>query len=153
MRIRELATEECAQILERSELGHLACARHGQPYIVPIHFSYDGAERCLYAFSGAGQKIQWMRENPKVCVEVEDIADKNHWTTVLIFGEYHEVGDTVDEAPRRKRALELFQARPEWWLPALGKSEKREPHPPVIYRIRIDRLTGRRADRWGGVRS
>ena len=146
MRIRELQTEQCVEILARSELGHLACCRHDQPYIVPIHFSFDAAQNSLYAVSGAGQKVQWMRENPKVCVEVEDIADKHHWTTVLIFGEYQELKDSPDDAPARKRALELFQSRPEWWLPAAGKADKREHHPIVIYRIRVDRLTGRSAD-------
>ena len=88
MRIRELTGLECSDILQRSELGHLACARHDQPYIVPIHFSFDNQRQCLYAFSTVGQKIQWMRENPRVCIEVEDITDKNYWTTVLIFGIY-----------------------------------------------------------------
>ena len=147
MRIRELSGEECREILGRSELGHLACCRHGQPYIVPIHFSFDASQNCLFAASGAGQKIHWMRENPKVCVEIEDIADKDHWTSVLIFGEYREIHDTPEEAALRTRALELFRSRPEWWLPALGKSEQRVLHSMVLYRIRIDRLTGRRAAR------
>jgi uncharacterized protein len=147
MRIRELSAEECGEILRRSELGHLACSRHDQPYIVPIHFSFDASLNCLFAASGAGQKIQWMRENPRVCVEIEDIADKDHWTSVLIFGEYREIRDTPAEAAMRKRALEHFRSRPEWWLPALGKSEQREHHSMVLYRIRIDRLTGRRAAR------
>jgi nitroimidazol reductase NimA-like FMN-containing flavoprotein (pyridoxamine 5'-phosphate oxidase superfamily) len=41
---------------------------------------------CLYAFSTIGQKVECMRENPKVCLEIEEIADKNHWTTVLVIG-------------------------------------------------------------------
>lgn len=147
MLIRELSADQCAEILKRSELGHLACARHNQPYIVPIHFSYDAEERCLYAFSGAGQKIQWMRDNPKVCVEIEDIADKNNWTTVLVFGEYQELEDTPDEAGARRRAQELFQARPEWWYPAASRTDRREHHAMVIYRIRVDRMSGRRAAR------
>jgi uncharacterized protein len=147
MRIRELNAADCVEILKRLELGHLACSRHDQPYIVPIHFSFDPSQNCLYAVSGVGQKIQWMRENPKVCVEVEDIADKNHWTTVLVYGEYQELDDSASDAPARKHALELFRSRPEWWLPAASRTDKREPHPMVLYRIRVDRLSGRRADR------
>ena len=147
MRIRELTAEECRDVLSRSELGHLACARHDQPYIVPIHYSFDPSQNCLYAFSAVGQKIQWMRENPKVCIEVEDIADKDHWTTVLIYGRYQELQDTPDEGPARRRAQALFQERPEWWLPAMGKVEQRERYSTVIYRIWIDRVSGRRAAR------
>jgi nitroimidazol reductase NimA-like FMN-containing flavoprotein (pyridoxamine 5'-phosphate oxidase superfamily) len=39
----------------------------------------------------------------------------------------------------------LFQQRPEWWLPAAAKVGSRERHAVVVYRIRIDRLTGRKA--------
>ena len=146
MIVHELNRSACAEILERTDLGRLACAHEGQPYVVPIHFSFDAARGCLYAFSTVGQKIQWMRRNPKVCVEVEDIADKNHWTTVLAFGRYEELDDSVDEAARNS-AQELFSKRPEWWLPAAAKVGPREHHAMVIYRIQIDRMTGRRASR------
>ena len=149
MRIHELTDAESAAVVGRSELGRLACARNDQPYIVPIHFNFDADRRCLYAFSSVGQKIQWMRENPKVCVEVDEITDKDHWTTVLIFGGYEELGDSPDDRAARQRAQEFFESRPEWWLPAAAKTTSREPHALVVYRIRIDRLSGRQAARSG----
>ena len=147
MLIHELNPDECAQVLSRSDLGRLGCARFDQPYIVPIHFSFDPERNCLYAFSTVGQKIDWMRENPKVCVEVEDIADKNHWATVVVIGRYEEIHRDPSEAEARRRAEHLFQERPEWWLPAAGQARPREHHQMVLYRIHIDRLTGRRAAR------
>ena len=88
MLIHELSPTECAEVLGRTNLGRLGCSRFDQPYIVPIHFSYDAERNCAYAFSTIGQKIEWMRENPKICLEVDDIADKDHWTTVLVTGRY-----------------------------------------------------------------
>ena len=146
MRIHELSATECVTILERTDLGRLACAHHDQPYIVPIHFSFDRARRCLYAFSTVGQKIEWMRENPKVCVEVEDVTDRTHWTTVLAFGRYEEMGDSAEDEAARRTASALFEQRQVWWLPAAAKIVSREERGSVlIYRIQIDRLTGRRA--------
>jgi nitroimidazol reductase NimA-like FMN-containing flavoprotein (pyridoxamine 5'-phosphate oxidase superfamily) len=142
-----LSPAECGEVLKRSDLGRLACAHNGQPYIVPIHFSFDAARECLYALSTVGQKIDWMRENPKVCVEVEDIKDKDHWTTVLAFGRYQEMDDSPDDAAARRNAQELFEQRAEWWLPAAAKLPSRERHAMVVYRIQIDRMTGRRASR------
>ena len=101
----------------------------------------------MYAFSTVGQKIDWMRQNPKVCVEVEDVADKNHWTTVLALGRYEEMDDSPADRTARDAAQELFSNRPEWWLPAAAKVGSREHHATVIYRIQIDRMTGRRASR------
>ena len=147
MRIFELTADQCADVLSRTTLGHLACTRGDQPYVVPVHFSFDAAHKCLYGFSGVGQKIEWMRENPKVCVEVEDIADKNRWTTVLVFGRFEEIDDSPAQAGTRSRMQALLEARHEWWLPATGKLESREPHAAVVYQISIDRMTGRRASR------
>jgi hypothetical protein len=40
------------------------------------------------------------------------------------------------------------EAQPEWWLPGAGKlAGGQEHHVPVMYRIRIDRVSGRRAAR------
>ena len=144
MLIHELKAEECAEVLGRTYVGRLGCARHDQPYIVPIFFAYDHGRKCIYAFSMLGQKIKWMRENPKVCLEVEEITDRNHWTTVLVFGRYEEIPKSAEEAPARQRAEQLFQKRQEWWLPGAGKVKSREHDHMVIYRIHIDRITGRR---------
>ena len=147
MLILELTNKECIEVLTRLGLGRLACSRDDQPYIVPIFFSFDARETCLYGFSTAGRKIEWMRRNPKECVEVEEIVDKALWTTLLATGRYEEIHDQKrDHAFERVR--ELFQQRPEWWLPATAKLAGVEEHErPVFYRIRIDELTGRQAAR------
>jgi len=145
MRIISLSEEEVRALLQRSHIGRIACARHDQPYIVPIGFSFDSEKNCLYSFSAVGQKIQWMRENPRVCIEVDDIVDKDHWSTVVIFGGYEELTDSPADAEARQRAQVLFEERSEWWFPAAGRTESGAPSAVVIYRIRIDRLTGRSA--------
>ena len=147
MLIHELSPKECAEVLGRTNLGRLGCSRFDQPYIVPIHFSYDAERNCAYAFSTIGQKIEWMRENPKICLEVDDIGDKDHWTTVLVTGRYEEIHQATHAAEARRRAELFFQERPEWWLPAAAKVGSREHHDMVVYRILIDALTGRRATR------
>jgi nitroimidazol reductase NimA-like FMN-containing flavoprotein (pyridoxamine 5'-phosphate oxidase superfamily) len=147
MLIQELTPAQCAKVLERTNLGRLGCAKDGQPYIVPVLFSFDRDRGCVYCFSTIGQKVQWMRENPLVCLEVEDIQDKNHWLTVVILGRYEEIQDSPEEAEARQRADALFQQRAEWWMPAAAKVGSHERHAVVVYRIHIDRITGRRAAR------
>ena len=144
MQVRELDRAECEAALLRMQLGHLACARDGQPYIIPIHYSFDASHACLYAISPAGQKIDWMRENPKVCVEVSDIASERHWTTVLVFGVYEEVSRDPKDADVRPRVHRLFEQRDEWWYPAAARVTSRDEGQLIVYRIRIERLTGRR---------
>jgi nitroimidazol reductase NimA-like FMN-containing flavoprotein (pyridoxamine 5'-phosphate oxidase superfamily) len=153
MRVHELDRAECEAVLRRTEMGRLACARDNQPYIVPIHFSFDLGAYCLYGFSTVGQKIEWMRENPKVCLEVAEVTDKDHWMSVVVFGRYEEVHDSLDGEGARAYAWELFRRRPEWWFPAAATVAGREPAAVVIYRIHIDQLTGRRASRDSTQRS
>ena len=141
----ELNVGDCQEA--RSDLARLSCSRHDQPYIVPIHYSFDAERQCLYAFSTVGQKIDWMRQNPNVCVEIEDVANKDHWTTVLVFGRYEEIGDSPADTAARATAQKLFSQRPEWWLPAAAKVGPREHHAMIVYRIQIDCMTGRRAAR------
>ena len=100
--------------------GELACCRDDHPYVVPISFDFDGEH--LYSFATLGQKIVWMRENPNVCVEVDEIDDRFHWTTVLVFGRYEELRSPAEHEPARERARSLFEQRDEWWQPAAAKA-------------------------------
>jgi uncharacterized protein len=150
MLIHDLTAEQCREVLTRANLGRLACSRADQPYIVPIFFSFDLQDDCLYSFSTVGQKVDWMRGNPKVCVEVDEVRGQYEWTTILVFGRYEEIGDSSEHAPARRRAHDLFQQRPHWWLPATGKLRgAEEHHSPILYRIHMNLVTGRRAGREG----
>jgi nitroimidazol reductase NimA-like FMN-containing flavoprotein (pyridoxamine 5'-phosphate oxidase superfamily) len=147
MLIHELTPTECRDILSRAHLCRLACSRGGQPYLVPISFAYDPDSSCLFCFSMIGKKIEWMRRNPKVCVEVEDVDDRFHWTTILIFGRYDEILDGSEERINRQRALEMFGHHAEWWLPGAATFSSADHHDVVIYRILVESMTGRRAGR------
>ena len=63
--------------------GRLACACNNRPYIVPIYFVYDDDR--LYCFSTLGRKIEWMRENPLVCVEADEVRGHDDWTSVIVL--------------------------------------------------------------------
>jgi nitroimidazol reductase NimA-like FMN-containing flavoprotein (pyridoxamine 5'-phosphate oxidase superfamily) len=147
MLIHELTHAECVAALEQMHLGRLGYSLFDQPYVVPIHFSFDASRNCVYVFSTLGQKVQSMRRNPKVCLEVDDIVDKNHWTTILIVGRYREIHRESRDAEARRRAEQLFQERHEWWLPGAAKLGAKEHEHAVIFQISIDQMTGRRAMR------
>lgn len=146
--IHELTSPECLEVLERANLGRLACARDSQPYIVPISFYYDRYEMCLYSFSMVGQKIHWMRDNPKVCVEVDEVVDRFNWLTVVLTGLYDELRDAGEEARARRRALKLFEERSQFWLPGAAKLASGIEHSTaIVYRIQVVTMSGRRAAR------
>jgi nitroimidazol reductase NimA-like FMN-containing flavoprotein (pyridoxamine 5'-phosphate oxidase superfamily) len=144
--IHEMSEAECCQTLERLSVGRLGCARDNQPYVVPISFAFDGS--CLYGFTTVGQKVEWMRANPLVCFETDEVVSELDWTSIIVFGRFEELSDTPEHEAARLVAHELLQRRAMWWEPAyLAQGHRDQPHSltPVFYRIHIDRMTGHRA--------
>ena len=143
MVIQEMTEDECATALGQTDFGRLACARGNQPYIVPIYFSCDG--RHLYGVTTLGQKIEWMRSNPLVCLEVDERTSHYQWMSVIVFGRYEELPEAPEYEGARTHALEVLQKRDMWWQTACAATENREQRPPIFYRIHILHMTGHRA--------
>lgn len=145
MRIIEMTSKECREILARTGFGRLGCSRNNQPYVVPIYFAYGPDQ--LYGFSTFGRKIKWMRENPEVCVEVDEVAAPDSWASVILDGRYQELPDTREFNPVRQRAYASLEKRALWWQTAqaarqLHGSEEEPPIPPIFYCIHIEAVTG-----------
>jgi nitroimidazol reductase NimA-like FMN-containing flavoprotein (pyridoxamine 5'-phosphate oxidase superfamily) len=143
MLIQEMTVDECRIALEQADFGRLACVRADQPYIVPIYFSYN--DKHLYGVTTLGQKIEWMRSNPLVCVEIDERTNHYQWMSVVVFGRYEELPDTPEYAAARAHALEVLQKREMWWHTACVAGEKREHSVPILYRMHIEQMTGHRA--------
>jgi len=109
MVIDHLERRDCDEVLARIGFGRLACVRDGQPYIVPIYFAHQ--PDFLYGFATVGQKIDWMRENPLVCVQVDEIFGAEDWVSVVILGSYEELSDTPEYQHTREWAKSLLKRR------------------------------------------
>jgi nitroimidazol reductase NimA-like FMN-containing flavoprotein (pyridoxamine 5'-phosphate oxidase superfamily) len=139
MLIQSMTEAASRELLTRAHLGRLACAHEGQPYVTPMSVTYDA--NWLYGFSTLGQKITWMRANPHVCVEVDEVVSRQDWATVIVMGQYQEL--TTDQ--ERTYAHDLLQRRPAWWEPGYSKTViegKERPLKGVYFRISIDQITG-----------
>ena len=70
MRIIPISSQQCGELLGRVSIGRLGCSLDTQPYVVPVRFSYE--PDYIYVFSTLGKKIKWMRQNPRVCLQVDE---------------------------------------------------------------------------------
>ena len=145
MVINEMTEKECRSVLARSSMGRLACSQDNQPYVVPIYLAYE-PDYC-YVLSTFGQKIEWMRANPKVCIEIDEIANESNWVSVIVNGHYEELPEPqfTDE---RARARKLLGKRSLWWQNALGERQVKLGDAliaPMFFRIHVDSMTGLRA--------
>jgi nitroimidazol reductase NimA-like FMN-containing flavoprotein (pyridoxamine 5'-phosphate oxidase superfamily) len=172
MVISQMTEAECLEALAGGRVARLACARDNQPYVVPIYYASDRAPNgivYLYGFTTVGQKVEWMRANPQVCVEWDEINRYDQWASVVAFGRYEELppppraigggvpGRTADQPYRTEeerewlRATDLLRRHATWWQPggaafaARKHREQAEPFQALYYRIRVERLTGHRA--------
>ena len=143
MVIQEMTEGECRAMLAGTHVARLACARNNQPYIVPIHVDLDG--EFLYGYATLGQKIEWMRLNPLVCLEVDELVTHGQWASVVVFGHYEELPHTPEYEGSRTVAERLFERHPGWWEPASVPLAAHEQRTRIVFRIRIGRVTGRRA--------
>jgi nitroimidazol reductase NimA-like FMN-containing flavoprotein (pyridoxamine 5'-phosphate oxidase superfamily) len=146
MVIHEMTIEECGDALAHANVARLVCEMDDQPYAVPVYLVYDGTY--LFGFATMGYKIDCMRSNPLVCVEIDEVKSENQWMSVVVFGRYEELPETPEYETTRAHAHELLQKRAMWWEPATVAVEHRgfpRTFAPIFYRIHIDRMTGHRA--------
>jgi uncharacterized protein len=141
-----LTEQQALEILRKSTLGRIGCTDGKETYIIPITYLYDG--KAIIAHSKIGRKIIMMRENPRVCFEVDHIKTFNNWKTVIAWGNYEEIRDEAE----RSKALNAFARRMMHIkfseTAALPETSPMRWHPEpveksIVYKISITKITGR----------
>ena len=135
------------ELLRRQVIGHLGCHAAGETYVVPINFVYK--DLVVYAQSGAGKKLDMMRKNPAVCLEVPEIIDTFNWKSVVLKGNFEEVTNEEE----KKMALGLIIHK---LMPLAKKPEDKAAHgidsanehgtenmEPIVFKIVIKKRSGR----------
>ena len=138
--VEEMNNEQIKEVLRRVGYGHLGLARGSHPYVVPIHYAYDGVH--IYIYTTEGKKTEIIRANPEICLQVEEVTDEKSWQSVIVHGNAQEIHDPE----QREKALEFILASNPTLTPAISirwmdlwVRENIE----VIYRIEPRMMTGR----------
>ena len=153
MEINEMTLAQCNEFLTHASGGRLGCSLEDQPYVVPIHFAVD--HPYLYVFSTFGQKVRWMRANPKVCVQADEIKNDSEWVSVIVNGVYQELAEP-QYTSERQHASALLGKKYQWWLNALGERQMKlgdASIEPMFFRICIHSISGLRAREPNGIAS
>lgn len=145
MIILTLDAQECAGIVQANRVANLACALEGRPYVVPIYYAFD--DNSLFSFSLPGRKIEWMRANPRVCLQVGERSQQG-WKSVVIDGRFEELPERTGHKREREHARQLLSAHTDWWEPGsvrpvtplrTGRSTY------IFYRVIVEEMSGREA--------
>src|SRR3982750_1473618 len=89
LKVEGMPQGEMQALLLRVSYGHLGCTRDGHPYIVPMHYAYDGQD--LYFFTTEGTKTECMAANAEVWFQVEEVTSPSYWRSVMVLGEAHKI--------------------------------------------------------------
>lgn len=132
-------------IIRRSHVCRLGMSDGARPYVVPMHFGYDG--RMLY-FHGApeGRKLDILRRNPRVCFEFDIPGELlpakeacgwgRKFESVVGFG----TAKIVQELEAKRHALAWIMrqyAEGEWTFPESAVDEI------VVLSVEIEEISGK----------
>ncbi len=146
--IGKLNEDQIQEVLRENVLGRIGCSDAEKIYVVPVNYVFDG--KFIISHSVEGMKVEMMRNNPKVCFEVDDMKSFTKWKSVIAWGEYQELTEERD----RYYALKLFAEK----MMHIKVSSSAVPpvvsevgnhlnmagsSRPVVYRIVITEKTGR----------
>ncbi len=140
LKVEDMSPAEMHALLQRESFGHLGCARENRPYVVPMHYAYDGKE--LYFFTTQGMKTQYIDTNPQVCLQVEEIKDSTHWRSVMVIG----LATEITNREETQRAMKLITERNPTLTPAISATQLDSMGRAVdiaLYRITPEIIDGR----------
>jgi len=140
LKVEVMSPAEMHELLQRERFGHLGCARDSRPYVVPMHYAYDGKE--LYFFTTQGMKTQYIDANPHVCLQVEEITDSTHWRSIMVTGRATEITNHEE----MQRAMKFITERNPSLTPAISATQVDAIGRAVdiaLYRITPEIIDGR----------
>ena len=143
LKVEDMSPAEMHALLQRESFGHLGCARDNRPYVIPMHYAYDGKE--LFFFTTQGMKTQYIDANPKVCLQVEEIRDSTRWRSVMVIGSATEITNKEET----ERAMRFITERNPSLTPAISATQLDAMGRAVdiaLYRITPEIIDGRQTE-------
>lgn len=141
--IRDLTEQEMQSLLCAERMGHLGCCLKDRPYVVPTTYAYDG--RSIYIYTHNGEKVDMMKKNPQVCLQVENVASESAWKSVMVHGLYEELRDEklVEAIRMLKEHTEYREVYAPFKFDETGKQLYNRGKLIHIFRIVIREMHGR----------
>jgi uncharacterized protein len=140
MSIGKLGNTDALAILREGTLGRLGCIAEGWPYVVPVNYYFDGEN--IYIHTLPGKKLDALRANPRVCLQVDEIKDPYNWRSVIAYGTFEEVSNVET----KENVLTRLYSR----LPHMTPVESRLVNgmkETIVFRIKVEEVTGM-AEEW-----
>ena|SRR5450432_430208 len=135
--ISTLTDEQIRKLFLAARVARLGCVVNGEPYIIPINYNF--VDDCVYSHSLPGMKILGLRQNPRACVQVDEVESDLRWSSALAFGNFEEL---VRPDERHEVLAALLKRFPMLTPVEAAIVEDAGSQQVIVFRIRIDKMTG-----------
>ncbi len=147
----DLTSSECIRLLKNNYTGHLGFISQGDPYVIPITYYYNQADNTIISYAEEGHKINAMRENGSVSLQVEEIISNSNWQSVLVFGTFEEIKGSNAKYLLHQFAegvKNIFKHREHKHPEFISEfsSKVYSGGIPIVYRINISEVKGKRKE-------
>jgi hypothetical protein len=145
----KIVKAEYLKILNNNYIARLAYIANSTPYVVPITYYFNEKENIIISYSNEGHKINAMRLNPSVSIEIDEIESLDQWKTLLLIGEFEELNGSEAKmylhsfAKNVKKILTEKEAKNPEVINSFS-SKLSSGTIPIIYRIKIQEVFGRK---------
>jgi nitroimidazol reductase NimA-like FMN-containing flavoprotein (pyridoxamine 5'-phosphate oxidase superfamily) len=142
----KLNSSEIDEVIHDQLIARVGCHADGMTYVVPVSYAYDG--ECIYVHSQEGLKIDMMRRNPEVCVQIDQFFDMANWRSVIAWGRFEELLEKKEREYGLGRLVnrvlpfassETTHLSPYWPFPPRDLQSIKG----IVFRIRLVKKTGR----------
>lgn len=144
-----LTEAEIDAILKDGQVGYLALAKEGQPYLVPLNFLYEKGSIYFHC-NPEGRKIDYIKSNPRVCFQTGEagglISGDNpcshnySYRSVIVEGTVEEVVDPAE----KENILRLITAKYATVQMAEGAISAKRMATTGVYRVILSLISGKR---------
>jgi nitroimidazol reductase NimA-like FMN-containing flavoprotein (pyridoxamine 5'-phosphate oxidase superfamily) len=142
----KLTSTQINNILSSQSVCRLACTDGKKPYVVPVTYAYDG--KFIYGQTQEGTKLNILRKNPHVCLQMDIMNSMNNWQSVMVQGTFEELKNKAADTAREylfSKVLTLMTSSTihNFEHENASKVDDSNRIKTIMYRIKIKEVTGR----------
>jgi nitroimidazol reductase NimA-like FMN-containing flavoprotein (pyridoxamine 5'-phosphate oxidase superfamily) len=135
-------------IIQGSQICHLACCLDDHPYVIPLSFGYDGHSIFIHT-AQKGKKIEIFTRNQRVCLAFENNIDLKHdpeqacewsfaYTSIIAEGSIQELTSETDKKSSLDQIIRHYSDQ-NWEIPSAELKKTR------VWKISLETMTGKRS--------
>jgi nitroimidazol reductase NimA-like FMN-containing flavoprotein (pyridoxamine 5'-phosphate oxidase superfamily) len=144
----ELSNAEIELILSSNVIGRIGCLGNERVYVVPVTYVYDNG--CIIGHTAEGMKIEFLRQNPDCCFEVDEMKSISNWQSVIGWGRFEELSGSDAEQAMEKLLTKLIPLVPSETSHAgrmgpisTSRTSTLATKSTIVYRILLKEKSGR----------